>query len=287
MRRDKMGGIVAQLVRWLLCAHLLHLSIGLMLHRPSPLYLTLGGVEAVAALLFAFRRTLPWGALILSLVFAFAAGLHLRAGEGAAPLAGFALAVGGLTWLALRRPRRRSAALTAADRAFLRDFEQAQLVPADFHHRDHIRAAWAALHSYPLGEALAMYSAALRRLAARAGKPERYHETITWAYLLLIHERLASDAEPLGFPAFADRHADLLTWDPSVLAGYYPAEVLSSARARQVFVLPPPAAVRPAAAERDARCLGAASGGQPDRSQSGARGAALLDRAGGGASISD
>ena len=131
-----------------------------------------------------------------------------------------------------------------AQRTFLRAFEATRIAPAEFHHREHIRAAWAALCHYPLDEALRRYRAALQRLAARAGKPGIFHETITWAYLLLIHERLVSYRPPgsagdsLQFADFAARHPDLLTWRPSILDAYYSKEVLGSERARQVFILP-------------------------------------------------
>jgi len=128
--------------------------------------------------------------------------------------------------------------LTDDDRAFLRAFEAGELSPADFHHRDHIRAAWAMLSSYPLLEALARFSASLKQLAAAAGKPGIYHETITWAYMLLIHERLVKHGSGQPFTAFAVQNPDLLAWQPSILDNYYRKEVLDSELARQIFVLP-------------------------------------------------
>lgn len=129
-------------------------------------------------------------------------------------------------------------AVSDEDRAFLHSFESGELPPADFHHREHIRAAWATLCLHEPAAALARFSLALRRFAARAGNPALYHETITWAYLLLVHERLVRDGRGLPFAEFAARNADLLTWRPSILARYYPPEVLDSPLARQVFVFP-------------------------------------------------
>ena len=128
------------------------------------------------------------------------------------------------------------------DRRFLTAFESKALSPADFHHRDHLRAAWAMLRTYPLLEAIARYVAGLKGLATAAGKPGIYHETITWAYLLLLHERLAQDADsldaPLSWDAFAERHRELLTWRPSILEAYYAQGELESELSRRVFVLP-------------------------------------------------
>lgn len=267
--RDKLLPQIEALCRVLLGVWLLHLSVSLVLRAPSRLLMALGLLEGAAALLFLARRTARWGGALLLLSFAFAAGFHLRAGESAAPLWGYTAAVLALL-LASLRPAARPSPLTRADREFLDAFEATRIAPADFHHRDHIRAAWAVLCHYPLDEAIRRYRAALKRLAARAGKPGIYHETITWAYLLLIHERLAqTDARagdataPLGalppnppgglqFAEFAARNPDLLAWRPSILDAYYRKEDLESEHARRVFILPrlPPLPNGPAAASR-------------------------------------
>jgi hypothetical protein len=238
MKRENILWGAERLLRWLVGAWLFHLSVRLAMHSPDRLLVGLGLIEAAAAALFLFRKTARAGGLLLLLVFAFAAGFHLRAAEQATPLLGLAVVVAGLTLLAGRRVPGEAPVLSDEDRAFLRAFETTRLSPADFHHRDHIRAAWAMLCSYPPSEALARFTSALKRLAARAGKPERYHETITWAYLLLVHERLTGEARALPFGEFAAKNPDLLTWGPSILDEYYRPEVLSSERARQVFVLP-------------------------------------------------
>lgn len=128
--------------------------------------------------------------------------------------------------------------LSPEDRRFLDAFEAGTLSPADFHHRDHIRAAWATLCVCEPAAALTRFSAALRRLAAAAGRPGLYHETITWAYLLLVHERLARGDRGLPFAEFAERNPDLLAWRPSILDQYYRPEELDSELARRIFVFP-------------------------------------------------
>ena len=67
-----------------------------------------------------------------------------------------------------------------------------------------------------------------------------YHETITIAYVLLISERLdgAGAASALPWTTFAEQHADLLEWNPSILERYYTSETLWSDRARRTFVMP-------------------------------------------------
>jgi hypothetical protein len=127
-----------------------------------------------------------------------------------------------------------------AERALLADFEAGRIDPADFHHRDHLRLAWAMLGEVALPEALARFPAGLRRLAARAGRPGLYHETITWAYLLLIHERRAAGDERArrDWSAFAAAHPDLFAWKPGILERYYTPEALASEAARRSFVMP-------------------------------------------------
>jgi nitroreductase len=124
------------------------------------------------------------------------------------------------------------------DEALLDAFEAAAFAPGSFHHRHHVRVAWALLERRDVLDVLQRFSAGLRRLAAAAGKPGLYHETITWAFVLLVHERRASAGHE-DWTAFAERNADLLEWKPSVLEKrYYTEKTLWSARARSSFVLP-------------------------------------------------
>jgi hypothetical protein len=121
------------------------------------------------------------------------------------------------------------------DDALVRAFEGCEL--ASFRHADHVRVAWVYLQREPLLPALTRFTAAIRRFAAAKGAPERYHETITVAYLLLIAERIRQEPG-LSWPEFAARNTDLLIWKPSVLSRYYTEKTLSSVRAREAFVLP-------------------------------------------------
>jgi hypothetical protein len=141
-------------------------------------------------------------------------------------------------------PSARSALDLLDDEALLTAFESEGFDPSAFHHPQHVRVVWAYLGRRPALEVLARFAAGLRRIAARAGKPGLYHETITWAYVLLVAERraaAASGADGIAedWPAFARRNPDLLAWRPSVLeTRYYRPETLWSDRARAVFVMP-------------------------------------------------
>lgn len=111
-------------------------------------------------------------------------------------------------------------------------------LPADaFHHADRVQMAWDYVRRFGMPAALAHFSEALGRFAAGKGVPGLYHETITWAYLLIVAERQAA-APCETWDAFAARNAELIAWKPSILGGYYTAEVLWSDRARRGFVFP-------------------------------------------------
>jgi hypothetical protein len=124
------------------------------------------------------------------------------------------------------------------DRAFLAAFEDGTLPEDRFHHHDHVRAAWLLLREEASAAALARFSGALKRFAVAKGRTQLYHETITWAYVLLINERVQRSGGRLDWEEFAAANPDLLTWRPSVLDRYYTSETLGSALARQVFLLP-------------------------------------------------
>jgi hypothetical protein len=124
------------------------------------------------------------------------------------------------------------------DAALVSTFDRAGFAPGSFHHRDHLRVAWAMLENGDVLAVLPRFRAGLRRLAASAGKPELYHETVTWAYLLLVNERRAARGAE-DWAAFAARNRDLEAWRPSILeTTYYKEDTLWSDRARRVFVLP-------------------------------------------------
>jgi N-formylglutamate deformylase len=122
------------------------------------------------------------------------------------------------------------------DAAFVAAFEAGTL--GAFHHADHVRLAWLYLGRYPVQEALGRFEEGLKRFAARRGQPHLYHETITWAYLLVIRERLARAEAPETWPSFAERNPDLMRWPSPLLKKLYRDETLWSDLARHTFVMP-------------------------------------------------
>ncbi|MCB9685479.1 MAG: hypothetical protein H6738_22540 [Alphaproteobacteria bacterium] len=102
-----------------------------------------------------------------------------------------------------------------------------------FDHRAHLCLAWEALDRGGLPAALIEIPAWLRGMATAAGKPEKYNETVTLGFLLLLADRHRPGE---AFDAFLDRNPDLLRSD--VLQRWWRAETLTSERARRAFVFP-------------------------------------------------
>jgi hypothetical protein len=124
-------------------------------------------------------------------------------------------------------------------RDLLADLEAGRLDPARFGHADHVQVAWALLgpQQAGFGPAYQRLRAGLSDLATRAGQPERYNETITLAFLSLVHETLSERPEAAAsFDAFREAAPEL--FDPARVAGLYPPGVLSSPPARAGLILP-------------------------------------------------
>ena len=139
------------------------------------------------------------------------------------------------------------------DQELLTRFEALDLPPAAFGHREHVRLAYAMLADLgDFGEAAVRYRRALRAFAAHVGAPGKYHETLTWAYLALVHERMfelyrergldpAERSARLGVSSdeLLARFPDLADHKSGALARYYDVRAIAaSPTARAVFVLP-------------------------------------------------
>ena len=122
-----------------------------------------------------------------------------------------------------------------SDEALVAGFESTELAADRFTHAAHVRVAWCYLRSRSLLESIVHFAEGIRRFANAKGALTKYHETITIAYLLIIHERL-NGARSLTWASFADRNPDL--FDRPLLSRYYSEQLLTSERARDVFVLP-------------------------------------------------
>ncbi len=114
-------------------------------------------------------------------------------------------------------------------------FESGAIEPKDFSHREHLRLGFEMLLRYSFAETLQRFSAGLKLLALRAGKPRLYHETKTVAFLSLIAER-SLRGRSSSWEEFIAANADLT--DRRCLERLYNVRDLESETARAVFVLP-------------------------------------------------
>ncbi len=123
------------------------------------------------------------------------------------------------------------------DDTFLRAFETGHLAEEDFDHTAHVRAGFLLIRQLGFARAVPPYCAALQALTRRFGVPEKYHETITIAFLALISERLG-DNPNIDWQGFQQNNPDIFQKD--ALKAYYSSAQLASPAARTMFQLPRP-----------------------------------------------
>ena len=105
-------------------------------------------------------------------------------------------------------------------------FEACELSNDSFHHRDHVRLAWIYLQRYPELEAQRQIAAAIRKFAAQHGQSDKYHETITVAWLRLV---ASFDELTIAAPELLDKRT---------IERFYSIAVLASEAARTYWVEP-------------------------------------------------
>jgi len=124
------------------------------------------------------------------------------------------------------------------DQAFVTAFEDLSLPASAFRHADHVRLARLYLLDQPLPAAMTRFADGLKRFATNLGKPEKYHETITYAFVVLVNERLERTGRDTDWATFRAANPDLFDYPNPVLDRLYRPETLGSDFARRVFVLP-------------------------------------------------
>jgi hypothetical protein len=122
------------------------------------------------------------------------------------------------------------------DAELIETFEACRITAAEFRHEMHVRLTYAYLSRHPLPIVMSKLGEGLRRFAAHHGVPEKYHETITFAFAALINERRLRTNPGATFEAFRANNPDL--FEKTVLEAYYRPETLESADARAFFVMP-------------------------------------------------
>ena len=147
------------------------------------------------------------------------------------------------------------------DGEFLEALEQCTLQASEFGHAAHVRAAYLYLQAGEFASALTRMRSAIRNYARHLGKEDRYHETITVAYLALIQQHIAERGNGGCWEKFVRDNTELL--QPGLLLQYYPEIQLNSEMARRIFLLPRSRAAGQAVARQAAAVRFHADGGAP------------------------
>jgi hypothetical protein len=102
-----------------------------------------------------------------------------------------------------------------------------------FGHRDHLELAYTAVRRFGMPGAVDIVSAHLRRLTEYAGKPQKYHHTVSQAWVELVAHHV--DDAPT-FDGVLERNPALL--DKRLLMRHYRSTTLASPQARQAWCPP-------------------------------------------------
>lgn len=104
-----------------------------------------------------------------------------------------------------------------------------------FGHREHVHLTWLAVRRYGVAAAFEVISEGLLRAARSAGAVQKYHVTMTRAWVELVgHHAAHSTADDFG--SFAAEHPALL--DTALLRRFYRPETLAGPQARSEWVEP-------------------------------------------------
>ncbi len=127
-----------------------------------------------------------------------------------------------------------------SDEAFLKKFEASDFKADEWHHREHIRAAYLYLRLHPFEAAVQKMTQSIKALNAAHRVPEipgrGYHETMTQAWMRLVHCTLCEFGPAETADAFLDQHTQLLS--KRALYLFYSESKLKSLAAQQQFVEP-------------------------------------------------
>lgn len=119
---------------------------------------------------------------------------------------------------------------------FVRLFEACQYPGDKFQHGDHIRLAWIYVETFGATAAEERIRGTILRFATNLNHPEKYHDTITRAWMRLVVFAHALGPQRGEFGDFIDRHRWLL--DRNTLSAFYSKPHLMSDAARTGWVEP-------------------------------------------------
>ena len=123
-----------------------------------------------------------------------------------------------------------------------RDPELAAILPGitgpggQFRHRQHINLAFYAVRRYGMPGAVGAICGWIQQIAVYERAPQKYHHTVSRAWVELVAHHVAADPDCADFDLFADRNPALL--DKRLLGRHYRSSTLAAGPARGGWVEP-------------------------------------------------
>ncbi len=105
-----------------------------------------------------------------------------------------------------------------------------------FRHRQHINLAYYAVRRYGMPDAIGTICAWIRQIAAYERAPQKFHHTVSRAWVEAVAHHVAEDPECNDFEVFAARNPALL--DKRLLSRHYRSATLAAPAARSGWVEP-------------------------------------------------
>src|SRR5882672_10812027 len=105
-----------------------------------------------------------------------------------------------------------------------------------FRHRQHIHLAFLAVRRYGMPEATTRICDWIQHIAAYERAPQKYHHTVSRAWVEIVAHHADADPDCADFGIFAERHPALL--DKRLLARHYRSSTLAAAPACSGWVEP-------------------------------------------------
>jgi hypothetical protein len=104
-----------------------------------------------------------------------------------------------------------------------------------FGHREHVHLTWLTVRRCGVSAAIGVISDGIQRTARYAGAPQKYHATVSRAWVELVGHHALESGEA-DFTAFAGRHPALL--DKRLLTRFYRPATLATPQAKSDWVEP-------------------------------------------------
>jgi hypothetical protein len=105
-----------------------------------------------------------------------------------------------------------------------------------FRHRQHVHLAFLAVRRHGMPEAVDQMCGWIRQIAAYERAPQKYHHTVSRAWVELVAYHVAEAPDCASFDDFARRNPGLL--DKRLLRGHYRSATLAGGPAREGWVAP-------------------------------------------------